>query len=357
MKITDPRVSKNVNIQFNKGNFIVDIFDDDKNINFLLLTLHIKLWIENDKENMDIEKQFPGITINEKIAKKYYDDIKFLLKKAIRFLSSISLNRFEKYYDDIDYFVEFCINVNNKLSFVDVSFFDYELHNQNIKTRSNYINFPIFDNIIQFAYNKLQDELWDEFNILDQLLTINMERDGLNIKFGKYDIIKTYYEWSIIDRCEFIKQYGNSFGKYINMIKIMSQNMIDCMVESENILEPYIINDLSLSKDGKIQIKEINKSLKELDEEYKNKINEKISEVFLSIDDGIIKEDGKPTHPEIPNDVKADLVRQLCDKTNESIKICRLTLSLNDWNLDKSLDHLNKQNEDKENKEPVSEND
>jgi len=188
----------------------------------------------------------------EEPAIPYLDDIKKLAEEAVRFQKSIRLLKMQ--LNGTRWDIRFSVCVNGKISYIDTcvtedKFSEYIAG----RSRNTRVGIESMDDVIVYAYMKIEQELEKEYKILDSLLSINMERDGLRITFRKYDLLLTYSQWVNMDQTKFTEMYGRDFGNYIPMIKDLVLRMIDRLTQPD--AQPKR-RQITL-QDGKVKIEEI----------------------------------------------------------------------------------------------------
>lgn len=200
------------------------------------------------------EEKFEEYKIGDFSIKSLFklEDVMKLVDEAKRFLHSVSVIEIKDNGDN--WYVRFAINLNKRISYVETSVLKsiYKSFNNSLRYDNCY-GIPDIDRVVQIAYVELESKIEKEFKFLDSMLSINMEKDGLRVTFGPYNVFMTYNEWSQVDIGKLNKMYSRGFGKFLPMIKNMISTMINHLTYFD--YQPTM-KELSFDKDGKIEVKE-----------------------------------------------------------------------------------------------------
>lgn len=184
-------------------------------------------------------------------AKQHIETIKKYAEEGMRFLKSVTVSDINKNSDG-SWYIQFMISINNRSSKIQINVTSDEYCCASEKIGD--LGLISLDNIIEQAYIKAEEQIADEFNYLDSMLTLSMEEDGLRVVCGKHNVMLSYNEWISIDGWKFTKKYGYKFGRYIDMIKESALRLIDCITTP---LEPPKKRQIRMMDDGNVRIDEI----------------------------------------------------------------------------------------------------
>lgn len=258
---------------------------------------------------------------------KYKNEVGKFIDECLRFQQSIELSGIEK-KNKYNWIVKFIVGVNNRKSEINVE----------VKSCLNdcidELCIISLDKIIEKAYYEAEEKLEKEYEFLNSLLSINMEKEGLEIRCGRYIIFHSYNEWVSMNKT----RYGYSVGQYIPLIKEIALRLID-HITSPSKLSPVLFSDnneigkISSFVDTKeykdfLKANNFDKSLGEAEEENK-KLKEKATlisediECEKNVESTIKVQENK--FPVIPVD-ELDKIKGKDYKINKIKEICGVTL-------------------------------